>query len=108
MGKEVFTLKPMNISSFIGDTVIDLTKAQIPYGETKIVISHFIGDVKIFVPEDMDLGISLTSSSFLGDMKLLGTKRGGFWEMRRRKLRTTKKPVRSSALLSVFLLAMSK
>lgn len=78
MGKEVFTLKPMNISSFIGDTVIDLTKAQIPYGETKIVISHFIGDVKIFVPEDMDLGISLTTSSFLGDMKLLGTKRGGF------------------------------
>lgn len=78
MGKEVFTLKPMNISSFIGDTVIDLTKAQIPYGETKIVISHFIGDVKIFVPVDMDLGISLTTSSFLGDMKLLGTKRGGF------------------------------
>ncbi|MGQ8871366.1 cell wall-active antibiotics response protein LiaF [Paenibacillus sp. TSA_86.1] len=78
MGKEVFTLKPMNISSFIGDTVIDLTKAQIPYGETKIVISHFIGDVKVFVPEDMDVGISLTTSSFLGDMKLLGTKRGGF------------------------------
>lgn len=78
MGKEVFTLKPMNISAFVGDTVIDLTKAQIPYGETKIVISHFIGDVKVFVPEDMDLGISLTTSSFVGDMKLLDHKRGGF------------------------------
>ena len=78
MGKEVFSLKPMNISSFIGDTVIDLTKAQIPYGETKIVISHFIGDVKVFVPEDMDLGISLTTNSFIGDMKLLDHKRGGF------------------------------
>lgn len=32
MGQEVFSLKPMNISAFIGDTVIDLTKAQIPYG----------------------------------------------------------------------------
>lgn len=78
MGKEVFTLKPMNISSFIGDTIIDLTKAQIPYGETKIVISHFIGDVKVFVPEDMDLGVSLSTTSFIGDMKLLDTKRGGF------------------------------
>lgn len=78
MGQEVFTLKPMNISAFIGDTVIDLTKAQIPYGETKIVISNFIGDVKVFVPEDMDLGVTVTTNSFIGDMSLLNQKRGGF------------------------------
>ncbi|PQP82507.1 hypothetical protein C0Q44_13790 [Paenibacillus sp. PCH8] len=78
MGQEVFSLKPMNISAFIGDTVIDLTKAQIPYGETKIVISSFIGDVKVFVPEDMDLGVTVTTNSFIGDMSLLNQKRGGF------------------------------
>lgn len=78
MGQEVFSLKPMNISAFIGDTVIDLTKAQIPYGETKIVISNFIGDVKVFVPEDMDLGVTVTTNSFIGDMSLLNQKRGGF------------------------------
>ena len=61
----------MNISAFIGDTVIDLTKAQIPYGETKINISSFIGDVKVFVPEDMDLGVTVTTNSFIGDMSLL-------------------------------------
>ncbi|CAH1206686.1 MULTISPECIES: cell wall-active antibiotics response protein LiaF [Paenibacillus] len=78
LGQDVFQLKPMNISTFIGDTVIDLTKAQIPYGETKINISSFIGDVKVFVPADMDLGITVTTNSFIGDMSLLNQKRGGF------------------------------
>lgn len=76
MGQEVFSLKPMNISAFIGDTVIDLTKAQIPYGETKINISSFIRDVKVFVPEDMDLGVTVTTNSFIGDISLLNQKTG--------------------------------
>ncbi|WP_306455053.1 cell wall-active antibiotics response protein LiaF [Paenibacillus dakarensis] len=78
MGTDYFTLKPTNISQFIGDTVLDLTKAQIPYGETKINISSFIGDVKVFVPNDSDLGVSVSTSSFIGDMKVLDQKRSGF------------------------------
>lgn len=78
IGQDYFQLKPMNISHFIGDTVIDLTKAQIPYGETKINVSSFIGDVKVFIPEDMDVGIIATSSSFIGDLKVLKQKEGGF------------------------------
>ncbi|WP_445670841.1 cell wall-active antibiotics response protein LiaF [Paenibacillus sp. FSL M8-0334] len=76
MGKEYFSLKPTNISQFIGDTVLDLTKAQIPYGETRINISGFIGDVKVFVPNDSDLGIHVSTSSFIGDMKVLDQKEG--------------------------------
>ncbi|MNJ63330.1 hypothetical protein D3C77_592240 [compost metagenome] len=68
----------MNVSHFIGDTIIDLTKAQIPYGETKINISAFIGDVKVFIPDDMDLGIVATSNAFIGDLKVLSQKGGGF------------------------------
>ncbi|MNJ47701.1 hypothetical protein D3C77_428680 [compost metagenome] len=68
----------MNISHFVGDTIIDLTKAQIPYGETKINVSAFIGDVKVFIPEDMDIGITATSSALIGDLKVLSQKRGGF------------------------------
>ena len=68
----------MNISHFIGDTTIDLTKAQVPYGETKINVSSFIGDVKVYVPRDVDLGIRVTSSSFLGDVRLLDQKESGF------------------------------
>ncbi|MGP0585252.1 cell wall-active antibiotics response protein LiaF [Paenibacillus timonensis] len=78
LGQDYFQLKPMNISHFIGDTIIDLTKAQIPYGETKINVSSFIGDVKVFVPEDMDIGIVATSSAFIGDLKVLTQKQGGF------------------------------
>ncbi|MBP2002187.1 lia operon protein LiaF [Paenibacillus shirakamiensis] len=78
LGKDYFQLKPSNISHFIGDTIIDLTKAQIPYGETVIHVSAFIGDVKVFMPEDMDIGITVSSNSFVGDMKILNDKQGGF------------------------------
>ena len=54
LGHDYWELKPMNISHFIGDTVLDLTKAQVPFGETKINISSFIGDVKVYVPNDYE------------------------------------------------------
>jgi lia operon protein LiaF len=75
MGQNVWELHPINISHFIGNTVLDITKAQIPYGETKIVISAFIGDVKIFVPNDIELEVSVTSTSFLGIIWCLTAKK---------------------------------
>lgn len=78
MGREHFQLKRTNISQFIGDTVLDLTNAQIPYGETRINISAFVGDIKVYIPDDMDLGVSVTSSSFIGDMQVLEQSRSGF------------------------------
>ncbi|AIQ12112.1 cell wall-active antibiotics response protein LiaF [Paenibacillus durus] len=78
MGREHFQLKNTNISQFIGDTVLDLTNAQIPYGETKINLSAFIGDLKVYIPDDMDLGITVNSSSFIGDMEVLDHSRSGF------------------------------
>lgn len=78
MGRESFQLKNTNLSQFIGDTVLDLTNAQIPYGETKINISAFVGDIKVYIPNDMDLGISVNSSSFIGDMQVLDQSRSGF------------------------------
>lgn len=78
LGQDYYQLQPTNISHFIGDTIIDLTKAQIPYGETKINVSAFIGDVKVFIPDDMDIGITVTSSAFIGDLKVLTQNQGGF------------------------------
>ncbi|OAB77875.1 cell wall-active antibiotics response protein LiaF [Paenibacillus crassostreae] len=78
MGRDYFELKPTNISQFIGDTVLDLTKAQIPYGKTTINISAFIGDIKIYVPDDMDLGIKVSANSFIGDMTILSESKSGF------------------------------
>ncbi|OMF33349.1 cell wall-active antibiotics response protein LiaF [Paenibacillus sp. FSL H8-0259] len=78
MGREHFQLKQTNISQFIGDTVLDLTNAQIPYGETKINISAFVGDIKVYIPDDMNLGVSVIGSSFIGDMQVLEQSRSGF------------------------------
>lgn len=78
MGSDYFELRPTNVSHFIGDTVIDLTKAQIPYGETKISISSFIGDVKVYVPNDLEVGVAVSTSAFLGEVKVLDHYDSGF------------------------------
>lgn len=77
LGQDFWELQPLNVSHFIGDTVVDLTKAQIAYGETKIMVSAFIGDVKIFVPNDIELEVSVTFSSFIGDSHVFDRKEGG-------------------------------
>ena len=79
LGQDYWELKPMNISHFIGDTVLDLTKAHVAYGETKINISSFIGDVKVYVPDDYEIGVQVVSNAFIGDVKILGQKEGGMF-----------------------------
>ncbi len=79
VGQDYWELKPMNISHFIGDTVLDLTKAQILPGETRINISSFIGDVKVFLPNDFEIGVNVVSSAFIGDVAVLDRKEGGMF-----------------------------
>ncbi|MDR6554515.1 cell wall-active antibiotics response protein LiaF [Paenibacillus qinlingensis] len=78
LGQEAWELKPVQISHFIGDSVIDLTRASIPRGETTIHVTAFIGDVKIFIPNDMDVEVRVMASSFIGDMKVLDRRESGF------------------------------
>ncbi|WP_235948735.1 cell wall-active antibiotics response protein LiaF [Paenibacillus glycinis] len=80
LGHDYWELKPMNISHFIGDTVLDLTKAQILPGETVINISSFIGDVKIYLPNDYEIGVQVVSSAFVGDVAVLEQKEGGIFK----------------------------
>lgn len=80
IGHDYWELKPLNISHFIGDTTLDLTKAQIAPGETKINISSFVGDVKVFVPNDYEIGVQVISSAFVGDVKILGHREGGVFK----------------------------
>lgn len=79
LGNEYWELRPMSISHFIGDTTLDLTKAQIPIGETRIYVSSFIGDVKVYVPNDLGVGIQVVSSCLIGDVKVLDQKREGIF-----------------------------
>ena len=59
----------------IGDLRLDMTEAEIPPGETRIRVSHFVGDVRLTVPEDV--GVSVSSNAFVVDVKALGQKREG-------------------------------
>lgn len=70
-----FELGDMNISNGIGDIKIDLSKAIIPEGETTIAISGLIGDVDIYVPQDLE--ISTAAAVTIGDLEVLGHKQGG-------------------------------
>jgi len=79
IGSDYWELRPMNVSHFIGDTVIDLTKAQIPYGETKLTISSFVGDVKIYLPNDYEVGIQVITHAFAGDTKVMDRKDSGMF-----------------------------
>ncbi|WP_248930265.1 cell wall-active antibiotics response protein LiaF [Paenibacillus hamazuiensis] len=77
LGQDYWELTPLNISHFIGDTVVDLTKASIPLGETRITVSAFVGDVKLLVPNDYDVEVHVEASSFMGDMNVLDRREGG-------------------------------
>ena len=50
---------------FVGTTRLDFTDADFPEGEAKIKIFGFVNDVKILIPEDVD--IHLGSFAFLND-----------------------------------------
>jgi lia operon protein LiaF len=78
LGQDPWELKPVQISHFIGDSVIDLTRASIPLGETPIHVTAFVGDVKIFIPNDIDVEVRVIASSFIGDMKVLDRRESGF------------------------------
>ncbi|CAN2247739.1 LiaRS two-component regulatory system accessory protein LiaF [Bacillus vallismortis] len=75
MMKQPFDLNDLNISGFIGDIKIDLSKAMIPEGESTIVISGVIGNVDVYVPSDLEVAVS--SAVFIGDINLIGSKKSG-------------------------------
>lgn len=53
----VYEWNDINITSGIGDTIIDLSNTVLPQGESVIVIRHFIGKVQILVPYDVEVSI---------------------------------------------------
>ena len=56
--------------AFVLDGTFDLTKADIPPGETLIRAVGFVNDVEIFVPADV--GLALDLASFVTSMKVNG------------------------------------
>lgn len=77
IGSEQWELRDTDIQSGIGDVRLDLTKARIPPGETRVNISQWMGSVKVLIPRD--LAVSARASASVGDVDLLGQRTGGFF-----------------------------
>ncbi|SEM85049.1 cell wall-active antibiotics response protein LiaF [Lihuaxuella thermophila] len=70
-----FELTDLNMSYGICDVKINLSKAIIPEGESTIVISGLIGNVDIYIPDDLDVSIAATVMA--GYLDVPGAKQGG-------------------------------
>ena len=62
--------------SFVLDATFDLTKADIPPGETLIRAFGFVNDVEIIVPADV--GLALDLASFVTSLKIDGAEEDSF------------------------------
>jgi len=65
-------VKPEELWLIIGDIHLDLTKAQVPEGETTLTVYGFVNDIKLTVPEG--IGIGLHCSAFVSEAKMYGEK----------------------------------
>ncbi|MGG4167109.1 cell wall-active antibiotics response protein LiaF [Rossellomorea vietnamensis] len=65
-------LENMKLYNAIGDYYFDFSKAFIPEGETPVDIKGWIGDVKMIIPENVPVEITLKVQ--VGDVKLFDQK----------------------------------
>lgn len=75
MGREMFELENLHLWNGIGDVDLDLTRAILPAGEAKILISGWIGDIDVIVPKDMALWVETRIK--IGEIRLLGVSEDG-------------------------------
>jgi DUF1707 SHOCT-like domain/Cell wall-active antibiotics response LiaF, C-terminal len=61
--------RPLAAVAVMGDVVLDLRGAEVPQGEVDIIATAIMGDVKIYVPDGVD--VQLSGVAVMGDKKLL-------------------------------------
>ena len=70
------SLQNVEMSLGIGDVEIKLSGGELSPGLNRVVISGFIGDVRVFVPPDMPF--FACCSNFIGDIELTDRRATGF------------------------------
>ncbi|MBA9004641.1 DUF1707 SHOCT-like domain-containing protein [Thermomonospora cellulosilytica] len=58
----------LHVQSIMGDVVLDLRDAQVPRGEVAIVATAVMGDIKIIVPDGVD--VRMTGYAVMGDRRI--------------------------------------
>ena len=64
------------VSSAIGDIEMQMRDAIYADGLNRLIISHFIGDVLIYIPKEM--AVFVNCSNFIGDVEAVGKRSTGF------------------------------
>ncbi|MFZ6028351.1 MAG: cell wall-active antibiotics response protein LiaF [Chloroflexota bacterium] len=62
--------------TFVGDIDLDLTKAELPLGETSYSFTGFVTDAEVLVPADV--GVRLSAAGFITEVKIQGHKQERF------------------------------
>lgn len=73
---EGLSLKSIEVSGFIGDIEVTLNGGRLQPGLNRIIISDFVGDIRIFVPKGMPTFVHC--SNFIGDIDIFGKRTSGF------------------------------
>jgi Domain of unknown function (DUF1707)/Cell wall-active antibiotics response 4TMS YvqF len=60
--------RPLVAVAVMGDVVLDLRDAEVPRGDVDIIATAVIGDVKIYVPDGVD--VQLSGIAVMGDKKV--------------------------------------
>jgi len=68
-------LQNVEISMGIGDTEIKLHGGRLAPGLNRMIISGFVGDIRVFVPHDIPFHVHC--SNFIGDIDAAGQRAGG-------------------------------
>jgi Domain of unknown function (DUF1707)/Cell wall-active antibiotics response 4TMS YvqF len=61
--------RPLAAVAVMGDVVLDLRGAEVPRGEVDITATTVMGDVKIYVPDGVD--VELSGIAVMGDKKVM-------------------------------------
>lgn len=69
-------LQNIEVGNFLGDVEIKLHGGLLSPGLNRMIVSGFIGDVRILVPEGM--AVFAQSSNFIGDIEMMGHRSSGF------------------------------
>jgi lia operon protein LiaF len=70
----VYEWNDVNIQTGIGDSVIDLSLTVLPKGETVVFIRNIIGNVKVFVPYDLE--VTVRHSAVVGSAEVFDHQEG--------------------------------
>jgi hypothetical protein len=68
--------RPLAALAVMGDVVLDLRGAEVPRGDVDITATAVMGDVKIYVPDGVD--VQLSGIAVMGDKKVKGAGSAGW------------------------------